>query len=188
MLETLKRGWWFLVLSGLCAVAFGVLIFANPGITLKTLIVLFGAYALVTGIFTFLVGIRAPKGAPGKGVVVILGILGIAAGVVTFMYPNQTGQALLLLIGWWAVATGAFEIAEAIQLRKELTNEWLLILAGALSILVGVVFIIRPEVGALSIVWLIGAYAIAFGVMTLALAVKLKGTATSVQSTARRMA
>src|SRR5262249_34328693 len=187
MLETLKRGWWFLVLSGVCAVAFGVLIFVYPGITVKALVFLFGVYALLTGIFTFMVGIRAPQGAPGKGVVVILGLLGIAAGVVTFMYPNQTGQALLLLIGWWAIATGVLEVAEAIQLRKELTNEWLLILAGALSILVGVFFIIKPEAGALVVVWLIGAYAIAWGVMLLALAVKLKGAMPAVAG-ARRMA
>jgi uncharacterized membrane protein HdeD (DUF308 family) len=187
MLETLKRGWWLLVLRGVAAVLFGVLTFVWPGVTLATLVILFGAYALVNGLFTLIVAIRAPKGAPGTGTLVILGLLGIAAGVLTFMYPNVTALTLLLLIAWWAIATGIFEIATAIRLRKELTHEWLLIVSGALSVLFGAFLIVQPQAGALSVVWLIGAYAIAFGVMILALAMKLKG-AMPAMAGARRMA
>jgi uncharacterized membrane protein HdeD (DUF308 family) len=187
MLETLKRGWWFLVLSGLCAIAFGVLTFIDPKITVKTLVFLFGAYALANGILTLMVAIRAPKGTPGTGTLWILGLLSVAAGILTFLYPGLTALTLLLVIAWWAITTGIFEIAAAIRLRKQLTNEWLLILSGALSVVFGAFLIIKPGAGALSVVWLIGAYAIAFGVMILAFAVKVKGFAPSMQS-ARRMA
>jgi uncharacterized membrane protein HdeD (DUF308 family) len=187
MLETLKRGWWLLVLRGVVAVLFGVLTFIWPQITLATLVLLFGAYALVNGIFTLMVAIRAPKGAQGKGTLIVLALLGIAAGVLTFMYPNVTAFALLLIIAWWAIATGVFEIATAIRLRKEMTHEWLLMFSGVLSVLFGAFLIVQPGAGALSVVWLIGAYAVVFGVLILALAMKLKGAVMSVAG-ARRMA
>jgi uncharacterized membrane protein HdeD (DUF308 family) len=175
MLEALQRGWWFLVLRGVCAVLFGVLTFVWPGITLVTLVLLFGAYALVNGIFTLGVALRAAKGAPGKATLVLLGLLGVAAGVLTFFYPGITALSLLLLIAWWAIITGIFEISAAVKLRKQLSNEWLLILSGSLSVIFGVLLIAMPSAGALSIVWLIGAYALLFGVLMLTLAVKLKG-------------
>jgi uncharacterized membrane protein HdeD (DUF308 family) len=175
MLQALQRGWWLLVLRGVCAVLFGVLTFAWPGITLLTLVVLFGAYALVNGIFTLGVASRAAKGTSGKGTLVLLGLLGVAAGVLTFFYPGITALSLLVLIAWWAIVTGIFEIAAAVKLRKQISSEWLLILSGALSVIFGVFLIAMPNAGALSILWLIGAYAILFGVLMLALAIKIKG-------------
>jgi uncharacterized membrane protein HdeD (DUF308 family) len=185
VLETLKRGWWLLVLRGVCAVLFGVLTFAWPGIALATLVLLFGAYALVNGIFTLVMAIRAPAGIPGKGTLIFLGLLGIAAGIVTFVYPGITALSLLWVIAFWAIFTGVFEIMTAVRLRKELTNEWLLILSGALSVVFGVLILARPGAGALSIVWLIGAYAILFGVMMLALAMRVKGLATHARAATR---
>ena len=174
MIETLKRGWWLLVLRGLCAVLFGILAFAWPGMTLVTLVLLFGAYALVNGIFTLGLAFRAPKGTGATGTLVLLGLLGIAAGIVTFAYPGATAITLLWIIAFWAIFSGVLEIAAAIRLRKELTNEWMLILAGLLSVLFGVLAIARPGAGALSIIWLIGAYAILFGIMMLALAFRIR--------------
>jgi len=176
MLEALQRGWWLLVLRGVCAVLFGVLAFVWPSITLEALVLLFGAYALVNGIFTLAVAMRSAKGTPGKGTLVFLGLLGVAAGVLTFFYPGITALSLLVVIAWWAIITGIFEIATAVKLRKQMTNEWLLILSGALSVAFGVLLIAMPSAGALSIVWLIGAYALLFGILMLALAAKLKGT------------
>jgi uncharacterized membrane protein HdeD (DUF308 family) len=178
MLEALQRGWWFLVLRGVFAVLFGVLTFVWPGITLVTLVLLFGAYALVNGICTLGVALRGGKGAPGKATLVLLGLLGVAAGVLTFFYPGITALSLLVVIAWWAIVTGIFEIAAAVKLRKQMSNEWLLVLSGALSVIFGVLLIAMPSAGALSIVWLIGAYALLFGVLMLALAVKLKGVLT----------
>src|SRR5262245_32783580 len=187
MLETLKKGWWLLVLRGVCALLFGILAFVWPGITLTALVYLFGAYALINGIFTLGMGFRAPSGMSGKGTLILLGLLSVAAGVLTFIYPNVTALTLLVLIAWWAILTGIVEIAVAIKLRKELTNEWFLILSGALSVAFGVLLIAKPNAGALSVVWIIGAYAVLFGIFLLALAVKLKGFATQAQG-ARRLA
>ena len=175
MLETLKRGWWLLVLRGIFAVAFGILAFVKPNITLAALVLVFGAYALINGIFMLGVGLRAPKGTPGKGTLVFLGLVGVAAGILTFVYPNITALSLLVVIAWWAILTGIFEIAAAVKLRKELTNEWVMILSGALSVAFGVLLIAKPNAGALSIIWLIGIYAVLYGILLLALAFRLKG-------------
>jgi uncharacterized membrane protein HdeD (DUF308 family) len=185
MLEALQRARWLLILRGVCALLFGVLAFAWPGITLVTLVILFGAYALVNGIFTLGMALRAPKGTPGVATLVILGLLGVAAGVLTFFYPGITALSLLLVIAWWAIFTGVFEIAVAVKLRKQMSNEWFLILSGALSVLFGVLVIAMPSAGALSIVWLIGAYAVLLGVLLLAVAMKIKGLATQARGATR---
>jgi uncharacterized membrane protein HdeD (DUF308 family) len=187
MLETLKGGWWLLVLRGVCALLFGILTFVWPGITLVTLVFFFGAYALINGLFTASMGLRAASGTPGKGTLILLGLLGIAAGVLTFFYPGITALTLLALIAWWAIVTGIMEIAVAIKLRKEMTNEWFLILSGALSVVFGILLIARPSAGALSVVWIIGAYAVVFGIFLLMLAAKLKGFAAQARG-ARRLA
>jgi len=177
MIEALKRGWWLLVLRGVCAVLFGILTFVWPGVTLVTLVLLFGAYALINGIFTLGLAIRAPKGTPGMGTVVLLALLGIAAGILTFAYPGITALSLLWIIAFWAIFTGVFEIMAAVRLRKELSNEWFLILSGVLSVLFGVLILAMPGAGALSIVWVIGSYAILFGIMMLTLAFRIKSLA-----------
>ena len=182
MLEALKRGWWLLVLRGIFAVLFGVLAFVWPGITLQALVLLFGAYALINGIFTLILAIRAPKGIPGVGTLVLLGLLGIAAGILAFVYPGITALSLLWVIAFWAIVTGTFEILAAIRLRKELTNEWVLILSGLLSVAFGVLVILMPSAGALSIVWLIGAYAILFGILMLTLAFRMRGIVSRTQT------
>jgi uncharacterized membrane protein HdeD (DUF308 family) len=174
MIDTLKRGWWLLVLRGVFALLFGILTFAWPGITLIALVTLFGAYALINGILTLMLGFRAPKGTPGVGTLVLMGLLGIAAGILAFVYPGATAISLLWIIAFWAIVTGIMEIMAAIRLRKELSNEWMLFLSGALSVAFGVLAILRPGAGALSIIWLIGAYAILFGIMILALAFRIR--------------
>jgi len=175
MLETLKRGWWLVVLRGVVAVLFGVLAFAYPGRAGEVLVLVFGAYALVNGLFTLGLAMRAPKGTPGKGSLALDGLLGVFAGILTFFYPGITALSLLWVIAFWAILTGIFEILAAIKLRKELSNEWMLILGGALSALFGVVVFAMPKAGALSIIWLIAAYAVVFGIMLLTVAFRLRG-------------
>src|SRR5262249_42932191 len=174
-----------LILRGILALLFGVLSFVWPSITLLTLVILFGAYSLINGILVLSISFKAPKGMPGKGTMVFLGLLGVAAGILTFFYPNITALSLLLVIAWWAIATGVFEIATAIKLRKQVSNEWLLILSGALSVLFGVLVIAMPNAGALSVVWVIGIYAVLFGILLLSLAAKLKGLTSPPQAAAR---
>ena len=172
MLHTLAKNWWALALRGLVAVLFGLLTFLLPGLTLATLVLLFGAYALVDGIFNV---IAFSKVASHHWALLIEGVIGIIAGVLTFAWPGVTAIALVYLIAFWAIFTGVFEIVAAIGLRKVISNEWLLLLMGVLSLLFGLFILYAPETGALAIVLWIGAYALVFGVFLLALAFRLRG-------------
>jgi len=170
----LTRNWWILALRGLAAVLFGILAFFWPGITLLSLIYLFGAYALVNGILAFVVASRSPKGYPRFGSLIFEGILSIAAGVIAFFVPGITALALLVLIACWAIVTGIFEIVAAVRLRKVITNEWLLVLAGVASVGFGVLLLIWPGAGALAMTLWIGAFAFVFGILLIALAFRMR--------------
>jgi uncharacterized membrane protein HdeD (DUF308 family) len=175
MVEMLARNWWIVVLRGVLAVLFGIMCFAWPGITLAALVILYGAYALVNGIFALVAAILGhPRTAPWWALL-IEGVAGIAVGIMTFAWPGITALVLLFLIAAWAIVTGMFEIVEAIRLRREIQGEWMLGLAGLLSVLFGVALVIRPGAGALAVIWLIGAYSIAFGALFIALGFRLRG-------------
>jgi uncharacterized membrane protein HdeD (DUF308 family) len=167
--RTLAAHWWVLLLRGLIAILFGIMAFAWPGVTLAALILLWGAYALVDGIFEVIAGVRGKWWG-----LVFLGILGIAAGVLTFMWPGITAIALLWVIAVWAIVIGIMQISAAIRLRKEVEGEWLWILTGILTVILGVLLIARPGAGALSVLWLIGWFAIAWGILLCILAFKVK--------------
>jgi uncharacterized membrane protein HdeD (DUF308 family) len=174
MLHALAKCWWVLLLRGIAAILFGVLAFVWPGLTLVTLVLLYGAFALVDGVLSLIAAFTgAAKPVPTWWLVVV-GLLGIAAGVVTFLWPGITAILLVLFIGAWALVHGIFEIIGAIQLRKEIDNEWLLILSGVLSVLFGIVVLIAPGAGALGLIWAIAAYSILFGIMFVALAFRLR--------------
>lgn len=164
MNRLLSDSWWMLVLRGAAALIFGVLALVWPGVTLVLLIALFAAYVLVTGIAA-LAGAFRNRGNEGWGLVLLLGLVSIAAGVIAVIYPAITALVLVLLIGFNAIFQGVLDIAMAIRLRKEIPNEWLLGLAGVLSIVFGAIVIIFPGAGALALIWLIAAYAIAIGLL-----------------------
>jgi len=151
---------------------FGLLTFLLPGITLVTLVLLFGAYALVDGLFNLLAFFKV---ASHHWALLIEGVIGIIAGVLTFTWPTITAIVLLYLIAFWAIFTGVFEIVAGIRLRKVIANEWLLILMGMLSMLFGFLILFAPGAGALAIVLWIGVYALMFGIVLLALAFRLRG-------------
>jgi len=173
MLVVYTSSWWALVLRGLAAIAFGVLAFVWPQITLTALVFLWGAYALVDGAFAIAAGVKSHGDNKRWWVLLLEGILGVAAGLVAFLVPGITALALLILIAAWAMVTGAFEIAAAIQLRKYIKGEWLLALAGVASVLFALALLFNPAAGALALVWLIGAYSIVFGVLLIILGVRL---------------
>ena len=173
MLVVYTSSWWALVLRGLAAIAFGVLAFVWPQITLTALVFLWGAYALVDGAFAIAAGVKSHGDNKRWWVLLLEGILGVAAGLVAFLVPGITALALLVLIAAWAMVTGAFEIAAAIQLRKYIKGEWLLALAGIASVLFALALLFNPAAGALALVWLIGAYSIVFGVLLIILGVRL---------------
>jgi uncharacterized membrane protein HdeD (DUF308 family) len=168
---TLARYWWAVALRGLLAVLFGLAAFLWPGITLVSLVLLFGAYALVDGILAIIAAFRAREWWP----LLLEGVVGIAAGVVTFLWPGITAIALLYLIAAWAIITGILEIVAAIRLGKVIENEWWLALGGVISVILGVVMVVAPGAGALGLVWAIGAYALLFGATLIALGLRLRG-------------
>ena len=170
ILDAFARNWWVWLIRGLLAVLFGVMAFTMPGLTLVTLVLLYGIYAVTDGLTTIWVG-----GAARAWWFVLLGILGVMVGICTFIYPGITAVALLYLIAAWAVVRGVFEIVTAIQLRKEISNEWLLIIAGIFSVLFGVALVANPAAGALAVVWIIGVYALIFGSMMIVLAFRVRG-------------
>jgi uncharacterized membrane protein HdeD (DUF308 family) len=174
MLLVYSRNWWTLALRGLLAVLFGILTFVWPGITLLSLVFLFGAYAITDGVFAIAAGVRGRE-QNRWWLLLIQGIFGVIAGVLTFVWPGITALLLLGLIAGWALFTGVMEIVAAIQMRKHIKGEWLLALSGALSVVFGVLLLLNPAAGALAVVWIIGAYAIFFGVLLLALGFKLRG-------------
>lgn len=174
MAIVLANNWWALALRGVIAVLFGVLTWIWPALTLGSLVLLFGAYVLLDGIFSVLAALKAPQGHQRWWVLLIEGVVGIAVGVLTFLWPGVTGLVLLYLVGAWAILTGVLEIAAAIRLRKHIRGEWFLALSGVASLLFGLLVMVAPIAGALAIALWIGAYAIVFGLLLLALAFRLR--------------
>jgi uncharacterized membrane protein HdeD (DUF308 family) len=166
--------WWAIVLRGVAAVLFGLLAFSRPGITLGALIVLFAAYALVDGILAIAAAINRTDLTGHWGYMLLRGILSIAASVIAMTYPAMTALALLFLIAGWAIATGIVEISAAIRLRKVISGEWLMVVAGLLSIVFGVALAAYPGPGILTVVTLIGTFAVIFGGLLIGLGFSLR--------------
>ena len=162
-----------ILLRGIAAILFGVLALAWPGVTLVTLVAFFGAYVLIDGVLALISAFRGGAGV-SRGWLTFIGLLGIAAAIGTFFFPLVTVLGIVLFIGSWSVVRGVFEIVGAIQLRKEIRGEWLLILSGMMSIVFGGMVWLMPGLGALTIVWLIGVYSIACGVVLAALSFRVR--------------
>ncbi len=180
MLGVLVRNWWVLVLQGAIAIIFGILALVWPGLTLVTLVMLFGAYTLVNGVFTLVSGFVS-MGAHGRRdrwwAVLIQGAVGVLAGLFILFRPGTSTLILIYLIAAWQLVTGVIEILAAIELRRIVTGEWLLILSGIASILFGVLLIAIPEAGLLGLAWLIGVCAIALGLLFVVVGFRLRGIA-----------
>lgn len=174
MLHALAKAWWLVLLRGILSIVFGVLAFVWPGLTLVTLVLLYGAFALVDGVLSLIAAFTGRAKAIPTWWLVLAGIAGIAAGVVTFLWPGITAIVLVMFIGAWAIVHGVFEIIGAIQLRKEIDNEWWLILGGILSVIFGLIVLLAPGAGALGLIWAIAAYSIAFGITWVMLAFRLR--------------
>ena len=173
MLHALAKNWWMLLLRGIAAIVFGALALAWPGMTLVALILFYGAYVLVDGVLAVVAAITGGTLAP-RWWLAVVGLLGIAAGLLTFLMPGLTALVLLYFIAGWAIATGVFQIIGAIKLRHEIDNEWLLILGGIVSVLFGGAMFAAPGAGALALVTVIGIYALFIGVLLVALSLRLK--------------
>jgi uncharacterized membrane protein HdeD (DUF308 family) len=160
---------------GVVAVIFGVVALIWPGQALQALVLVFGAFALVDGIFAIFAGIASSRYFDRWWAVLLEGVVGVVIGLLTFFWPNITALVLLYFIAAWALITGIFEIVAAIQLRRVITGEWALILSGLLSMLFGVLLFVFPGAGAVSVIWMIGIYAVIFGISEIIFAFRLRG-------------
>jgi uncharacterized membrane protein HdeD (DUF308 family) len=175
--DTLSRNWWAVLLRGIAGILFGVITFLAPGISLTTLVLFFGAYAFADGVLAIASAIMRRGTTDRWWMLLLEGLAGIAAGVVTLFFPGITALVLLYIIAAWALVTGVLEIVAAIRLRKAITGEWLLALSGLASIALGVLLVIAPGAGALALVLWIGAYALVFGALLVALGLRLRSYA-----------
>ena len=173
ILQTLARYWWLILLRGIAFILFGVLAFVWPGLTLVTLVLFYGAFALIDGVLALASAIMGGN-MGSRWWLALIGLAGIAVGVLTFAWPGLTALVLLFFIASWAIVLGVFQIIGAIRLRKEIDNEWTLILGGVISVLFGVILFAAPGAGALGLIWAIGAYAIVFGVLMVLASFRVK--------------
>jgi len=175
MLEILSKNWWTFLVRGIIAVLFGLAALIWPSLTIGTLVIVFGAYVVVDGIFAIVDGFTSRDSNDRWWVEILIGIAGIVAGGWAMAYPGLTAIGMMYFIAAWWLVTGVLQIILAIRVRKEISNEWMLILSGALSAILGVVFLMFPGSGALSLIWVVGIYAIFFGILLIVLAFKLRG-------------
>ncbi len=174
MLEILTRYWWAFIARGILAIALGVMVFAWPGITVTALIIVFGIYVFVDGIFLVVKAIGGWKARDDRWLLLFEGLLGIGIGVITFFAPGVTAVGLLFYIAAWSLATGILEIVGAIRLRKEIQGEVWWIFSGIVSILFAVLLMIFPGTGILALIWLLGIYAFVFGVILIVLGIRIR--------------
>jgi uncharacterized membrane protein HdeD (DUF308 family) len=186
MLGLVARDWWVFAIRGVAAIVFGILAFIWPETTLTVLVLLFGAYALVDGVSLLVALARGDRAARRHAWSVgIMGVLGIVAGVVTFLAPGLTALSLLSLVAVWAIATGTFQVVAAVQLRREIDNEFWMALGGVASIVFGVLLVAFPGGGLVTLVWMVGIWSLVFGVSSLGLAHRLHGIDSTVSRAAR---
>ncbi len=175
MLELLARHWWVMLLRGLFAITFGVFTLANPGITLATLVIFFGAYVFVNGIFMLIHALRGWKHEEDRWLPLIDGLLGVWVGMITFRNPAMTAVILLFFIAIWSLVSGVLLIIAAVRLRKIIQGEAWLAFGGIVSIFFALLLMWAPGAGALSLLWLIATYALLFGIILIAFSFKLRG-------------
>ncbi|HKQ30661.1 MAG TPA: DUF308 domain-containing protein [Burkholderiales bacterium] len=174
MNDLLFRSWWMLATRGMLAISFGVLALILPDLTFLALIALFAAYALLSGLVTIAAAMRNRKSDEEWWLVLLLGIVGVSAGVVAVLRPDITALALVFFMGAFAMLTGVLDIAVAIRLRRNMRGELLLVLTGVVSVAFGVLVFLFPDASALALIWLIGAHAVATGIMLLVLGLRAR--------------
>lgn len=175
MNELFSRAWWMLALRGAVALLFGILALLWPGLTLLWLVALFATYALISGVVSIVGAVKNRHSDREWWLVLLVGLVSAGAGIIAILHPAMTALLLVLLMGANALVTGVLDIVTAIRLRKVIEHEWLLILAGLVSVVFGLFVFLFPGAGALALVWLISAHAIAIGILLLALAFRARG-------------
>src|SRR5882672_12799589 len=178
LIETLKRHWWVPVIRGIAAIVFGIIAFVYPGLTIATLVLFFGAWVLIDGIFRIVGAIGHRASDPDWSWQLVIGIVGIIVGFLTFHAPQITALALIIYIAAWALMIGATEIAFAIKMRREIKGEWFLILMGLASVVFAVLLLWNPIAGAAALIWIIAWYAVIMGVLAIIFGFRLRSLPT----------
>jgi uncharacterized membrane protein HdeD (DUF308 family) len=174
LIETVKRHWWVPVLRGIAAIIFGLIAFTHPVMAAATLVLFFGAWVLIDGIFRVIGAIGHRASDPDWGFNLIIGILGIIVGLLTFHAPGVTALALVIYIAAWALMIGATEIALAIKMRREIKGEWFLVLMGVASIVFAALLLWNPLAGAAALIWIVAWYAVIVGVLAIIFGFRLR--------------
>lgn len=174
MKTLLEESWWTLALRGVLAILFGILAISWPALTLRVLIFLFGAFVLLSGIFEVYSSLK-DRSVKYWWVVLLGGVISVIIGILAFAAPRLTALVLLYLIAAWALITGILQIVSGIELRKQIKDEWVLVLCGIISVLFALFVFVRPGEGALALILVIGLFAIVFGILQLILAFKVRG-------------
>lgn len=179
MITQLKQNWWILALRGALAVLFGILAFAWPVATAFAFVFILAAFAFIEGIFAIIGAFG--WGLPGtqRFLLILMGLLGLGVGVCAVLYPGILALTLVFVVAWWAIVTGVLQLVVAVEMRKVIPNDWLLVLGGIVSVLFGVLLIWRPFAGVLTLAYLFGFYALLYGFMLLGLSFRLKGLTTA---------
>ena len=173
MAAILIGNWWALALRGVAAILFALIAFFWPGITATALIFVFGFYAVLDGIFALVAGLREAHRHGRSGALLLEGILNLIIGIVVFAWPGAALVALIYLIAIWAIVTGLMLTVAGIALIR-LADEWLLVLCGLLSILLGIVLFVQPGAGVVALSWWLGIYALLFGIAVLSVAFRIR--------------
>ena len=174
MIDVITRNWGWVVLRGIAAIIFGAITVLYPAISLAVMVLFFGVYAIIDGVGLIVMAVANRQGEDRWVALLTGGVLAVGIGVVTLLYPAITAMALLAFIAAWAIVTGIAEITAAVELRKIIEHEWLLIMAGVLAVAFGVMLVVRPAQGAVAVALVIGAYAIISGAVLLAFGFELR--------------
>ncbi len=183
MLESFAHNWWVIALRGLVAIVFGIIALVSPQSTILALVFVFAAFVVADGFLTLFSGFETHKEDDHWWVMVLGGLVEIILGVLVVIWPQITAAVFVYLVAAWAIIVGVAEIVAAIELRGLLPNEWLMLLSGILSVVFGVMLIVYPSAGAVSLVWLIGIYAMVAGIMDIVFAFRLHGFVQKVEKT-----
>ena len=175
-MRSLGREWCVFVLRGVLAVLFGVVAFAWPGPTIRLFVLVFGIYAILDGVFSLAAAVRPAPG-ESRWVLTLLGILGLAVGIFVLVRPGLSAVALVYVTAIWAIVTGIAEVVAAIALRRVIEGEWLFVVSGVLSVLLGLFLVTRPAAGILGLLWAVAIYAVIAGITLIALGFRLRSWA-----------
>jgi uncharacterized membrane protein HdeD (DUF308 family) len=170
----LSNQWAWVVYRGVVAVLFGLVAFARPAPTSLALVLIFGVYAFCGGFAAIVTALRRTRDGASRDILLLDGVVGIGVALLSFLWPARPSITSVWTVGGWAIATGAIELANALRLRPALAHEWSLGIAGLAAIAFGLVMLFRPFAGGVAVMWSLGAYALAFGVVTIMLGVRLR--------------